>query len=333
MIKDKTTIRALGLLSGGLDSQLAVCVLRDQGIAVETIVFDSPFYEPAVAKTAAAQLDIPLRVIDFTDDIVALVNDPPHGFGGNMNPCIDCHARMLKRAGDIMQVEGFHFLFTGEVLNERPMSQNRQSLRVVAKDSTFNDWVLRPLSAQLLDPTKPEREGWVDRSRLLGLEGRGRKRQLALAEAYGLAEYPSPAGGCRLTEPHYSQRLAELKVHEGLADFRALTLLRYGRHFRLTDGVKLIVGRDADDCAALEALVEATDLVLKPADNPGPTGILSPMATEADMQAASAILLRYGKAVRGTARVCVMRGMDPIRMVSTTPMDAADVEALRIGKA
>jgi tRNA-specific 2-thiouridylase len=331
---EKEAIRALGLLSGGLDSQLAICVLRSQGIEVEVIVFDSPFYNPAAAKKAAKNLDVPLRVIDFTDDIVELVNNPPHGFGGNMNPCIDCHARMLKRAGEIMVAEGFHFLFTGEVLNQRPMSQNRRSLGIVSHDSEFDDLVVRPLCAQLLEPTKPEREGWVDRSRLLSLNGRSRKPQFALAEEYGLKEYPSPAGGCRLTEPHYSERLADLKAHEGLDDSRALTLLRFGRHFRLGDRIKLIVGRHAEDCAHIEELIVAdTDLVLTLADGPGPTGLLPSGASEAEVAAAASILVRYTRVpADATVRVRVAYG-DSEKSIEVSAMAEADAEALRIGTA
>jgi tRNA-specific 2-thiouridylase len=325
------TIRALGLLSGGLDSQLAACVLRAQGIAVECIVFDSPFYNPEAAKRASERLGIPLRVVDFTDDIVELVNNPPHGFGSCMNPCIDCHARMLKRAGEIIREEGFHFLFTGEVLNQRPMSQNRRSLGIVAKDSEFDDLIVRPLCAQLLDPTKPEREGWVDRSRLLSLNGRSRKPQFALAEQYGLKEYPSPAGGCRLTEPHYSERLADLKAHEGLSESRALVLLRYGRHFRLAPTIKLILGRQADDNESIEALVCDQDIVLLWADGPGPTGLLPGNAAEAEIRTAASILLRYTKAPEGAeAAVCVRQGGEE-RSVSVVAMYDADCETLRVG--
>ena len=330
---EKETVRALGLLSGGLDSQLAICVLRAQDIDVEAIVFDSPFYNPAAAKKAAKALDVPLRVIDFTDDIVELVNDPPHGFGGNMNPCIDCHARMLKRAGEIMVAEGFDFIFTGEVLNQRPMSQNRRSLGIVSHDSEFDDLVVRPLCAQLLEQTKPEREGWVDRSRLLSLNGRSRKPQFALAKEYGLQEYPSPAGGCRLTEPHYSERLADLKAHEGLADSRDLTLLRYGRHFRLCDKIKLIVGRHAEDCANIEALIGATDLVLMLADSPGPTGLLPAGATAAEIATAASILVRYTRVPADEiVGVRVTQG-DNDTIVEASAMEEAGADALRIGTA
>jgi tRNA-specific 2-thiouridylase len=157
---------ALGLLSGGLDSQLAVRVLQQQGINVRAVVFDSPFYSIAAAVKAAAALQVPLRIYDFTEDIIDLVEHAPHGFGKCMNPCIDCHARMLRRAGELLEEEGCRFLFTGEVLNERPMSQTRRAMLMVAQDSTYADLILRPLSALAMPAVKPEREGWVDRAKL-----------------------------------------------------------------------------------------------------------------------------------------------------------------------
>jgi tRNA-specific 2-thiouridylase len=326
-MKDK--VRGLGLLSGGLDSQLAICVLRNQGIEVEVIVFDSPFYNPKSAIKAAKNLGIPIRVIDFTDDIVELVNNPPHGFGSCMNPCIDCHARMLKRAGAIMREEGFDFLFTGEVLNQRPMSQNRRSLGIVEKDSTFDDYIVRPLCAQLLEPTKPERDGLVDRSRLLALNGRSRKPQFKLAEKYGLKEYPSPAGGCRLTEPNYSIRLADLKEHEGLGDTRALELLRYGRHFRLNESTKFILGRHAEDNENIEALAEQGDyLLLVWNDGPGPTGLLPSIASKEDIKKAASILARYTKAADADSANVQVQQSGKERIVSVTPMNARDCESI-----
>ena len=192
--------RGLCLLSGGLDSQLSICVLRDQGLHVEAVVFASPFFKIEAAKRASENLKVPLQVVSFTQDILELVNHPPHGFGGGLNPCIDCHALMIRRAGELMVEKGFDFVATGEVLNQRPMSQNRRSLGIVEADSALNGRLLRPLSALLLEPTVPELEGKVDRTRLLGLNGRTRKPQMELAKKFGLVEYPSPAGGCLLTE-------------------------------------------------------------------------------------------------------------------------------------
>jgi tRNA-uridine 2-sulfurtransferase len=320
------TVRAFCLLSGGLDSRLAVCVLRDQGIEVHGLAFESPFFSPEPPREAAAQLEIPLRLVDFTADIVALLKNPPHGFGSCLNPCIDCHARMLRRAGEIMVRDGFDFLATGEVLNERPMSQNKRSLGIVAKDSGYADLILRPLSARLLEPTLPEREGWVDRERLLDLEGRGRRRQITLAAHYGLHQYPNPAGGCRLTEPTFCTRLKDLKDHEGLDDVRAIRLLRCGRHFRLGPGLKLIMGRDEADNQFLESTADPSDWLIRAETIPGPTALLPAAATEEQIGQAAAICVRYSDAPGGeSVAVRVWSGQQERRLqVAAMPREEAD---------
>ncbi len=326
---------ALGLLSGGLDSQLAVRVLQQQGIAVRTVVFDSPFYDVSAAIKAAAALQVPLRIYDFTDDIIALVQNPPHGLGKCMNPCIDCHARMLRRAGELLASEGCRFLFTGEVLNERPMSQTRRAMGIVAEESEYADLVLRPLSARLLPPTKPEIEGWVDRAQLLELNGRRRTEQFALARAYGLHSYPSPAGGCLLTEPNFCVRLKELRQHEGLDDRRLVRLLRVGRHFRLSTGHKCIVGRDEADNARLSAQRTAADVeLILPDDRPGPTGMLvGGAAPEQALREAAAITAFYAKCPPGELSTLVVRQDNrPPVVIRVQPFtaDEADVCSIRL---
>ena len=286
-------VRAFCLLSGGLDSQLAVCVLRDQDIEVHGVTFESPFFEATRGRQAAERLGVPLLVVDFTADILELVRHPPHGFGSHMNPCIDCHARMLRRAGDLMAEHGARFLVTGEVLNERPMSQNRRSLDIVETDSGYSGFVLRPLSALLLPETEPERRGWIRRDGLLGLHGRGRSEQFRLAAHYGLKDFPTPAGGCRLTEPNYARRLRDLRSHEELGDARALRLLRIGRHFRLGPAVKLVVGRQRGENEALEEAAVESDWLLKVEDVPGPSALLSASAGEDQLLLAASICLRY----------------------------------------
>jgi len=323
-------VRALSLLSGGLDSRLAVCVLREQGVDVHGIVFDSPFFDAAKGIAAAERLRIPLQVVDFSRDILELLRKPPHGFGSCMNPCIDCHARMLLRAGQSMRESGFDFLSTGEVLNQRPMSQRRRSMETVARDSGCADLIVRPLSARLLPPTLPERERWIDRSRLLGLQGRSRKPQMALAETYAIGDYPAPAGGCRLTEPGFCKRLADLQAHEGLEGVRALTLLRYGRHFRLAGNVKLIVGRNEQDNMHLEGNAELYDLVLKTEAFPGPTGLVPIVADERCVALGAAICVRYSDAPRDrpvTVRVRSSRGIRKVQAVAASP---PLLDALRI---
>ena len=286
--------RGLCLLSGGLDSQLAVCVLRAQGVSVEGVVFASPFFKIVAAKQAAENLGLTLHVVDFTRDILGLVKQPTHGFGGALNPCIDCHALMIRRAGELMTEKGFDFVATGEVLNQRPMSQNRRSLGIVEKDSTLGGRLVRPLSALLLEPTLPETEGLIDRSRLLGLSGRTRKPQMELAAQYGLKEYPSPAGGCLLTEKGFCRKLDDLRQHEGLDSERLVRLLLCGRHFRLPGGAKCVAGRDSRDNAALKQARAEEDVLLHTVNVPGPTALIQGGASAADIALAAGICAAYG---------------------------------------
>jgi len=286
--------RGLCLLSGGLDSQLAVCVLRAQGLHVEAVVFESPFFKIEAARRAAEKLKVVLHIVPFTEDILSLVKHPPHGFGGALNPCIDCHARMIRRAGELMDEKGFDFVATGEVLNQRPMSQNRRSLGIVEQDAALDGRLLRPLSALVLEPTRVEQEGLVDRSRLLGLNGRSRKPQMELAAKFGLREYPSPAGGCLLTEQGFCRKLADLRDHEGLDDERLVGLLLGGRHFRLPGGAKCVAGRDARDNAGLKRAWCEGDVLLYTVDVPGPTLLLPRGAGEPDLALAAGICAGYG---------------------------------------
>lgn len=331
MIMDNTErIKALLLLSGGLDSQLAACVLKDQDIELHGVVFDSPFFNIAPAKAAAEQLDIHLHIVNFTSEIMGLINHAKHGHGSCLNPCIDCHSLMINRTGELLQELGFHFIATGEVLNQRPMSQNRRSLKIVAKESGLNDLLLRPLSAGLLPKTKPEVMKWVDRSRLLSLSGRGRKPQFQLAEKYGLKNYPSPAGGCLLTEPNYCKRLKDLKDHEGFDGVHSINMLRVGRHFRLRKDLKIIVGRNEHDNAVIEGNAELYDLILKPEGIPGPTGLIPFTASEDDLLTGAAICARYSDTDGKDTVTIKIRSSRDVRHLEVIPADHRKTEQLRI---
>ena len=287
--------KGFSLMSGGLDSQLAVRVLQRAGAEVEGVCFVTPFFSPKAAEQAAAALGIPLNVVDFTDDEIALIENPPHGFGGAMNPCIDCHATMIRRAGEMMLARGFDFVATGEVMGQRPMSQNKQSLGIVAKSSGLEGRLVRPLSALLLEPTLPETEGKLDRTQLLDLQGRGRERQIQLAAEFGIVNYPSPAGGCKLTEEGYGRKLKDLLEHEGLRTRRLVELLAVGRHFRLPDGTGLIVGRDRNDNAVLKA-ESARGTLIASEGLPGPTALLiGGPKSDADLARARQIVAAYTK--------------------------------------
>lgn len=289
----KKSIRALCLLSGGLDSLLAICVLKQQGISVTGLTFTSPFFGSKNAEIGAQQVDVPLTIVDITEEHLPLVKHPPHGYGKQMNPCIDCHALMVRRAGDIMRREHFDFIATGEVLGERPMSQNRQSLDIVAKASGCADDLLRPLSAQLLPPTRPEREGLVDRDRLYAIEGRSRKPQMALAQQCGITSYVQPAGGCLLTDPAYAARLRELLEHDPDAEADDMRLLRMGRHFRLPSGAKAIVGRDEKDNGMIEAVVQPGDVLFVTDPLPGPVVLLRRSMGPDDIELSARLCASY----------------------------------------
>ena len=297
--------RGLSLMSGGLDSQLAVRVLERAGAEVEAVTFTSPFFKSREAERAAAALGVKLHILDFTDDIVALIERPPHGFGGAMNPCIDCHARMIARAGELMRSLGFDFVATGEVQGQRPMSQNRQSMQIVAKAAGLGGRLVRPLSARLLEPTLPELSGQLDRERLLDLSGRARDRQIALAAEFGIVEYPSPAGGCWLTEAGFAKRLADLMTHEGLrradgsVNRELLELLATGRRFRLPGGSSVILGRDAGENARLRA---ATGTVIADPSRPGPTALVPVVKAEADLELARGIVGAWSRGATGRER-------------------------------
>ncbi len=288
-------VRGISLLSGGLDSMLAICVLREQGVEMEGIVFKSPFFDIKAAYKASEQLKVKLHVVDFSQDILGLVRKPPHGFGGAMNPCIDCHARMILRAGEFMREHGYDFVSTGEVLNQRPMSQNRRSLETVAKTSGLEGYLVRPLSAQLLDPTVPELDGRIDRERLCAISGRNRQPQMALVKKYGLKEFPSPAGGCLLTEKGFCNKLRDLYDHtEGIPPVRDVELLKFSRQFRLPDGGRIIVGRNRADNMALKALANEGRTILHTVNVPGPTAAVLGEIPEEDLLRAAAIIADYG---------------------------------------
>jgi tRNA U34 2-thiouridine synthase MnmA/TrmU len=279
---------------------LACAVLREQGIEVNGVAFVTPFFGAERARKSAARMALPLWEADITDKFLPLIYAPPHGFGRWHNPCLDCRILMLREAGAMMEKLGFDFLFTGEVLGQRPLSQHKGALALVARESGYSDLIIRPLSAKLLPPTKPELLGWVDRQRLLDLSGRSRKRQMALAERYGITDYPSPAGGCLLTDPGYSARLKELLGHTENATRQDLELLKWGRHFRLPGGQKVIVGRTHKENEAIAALAAGSDLICKVKNFPGPTVLVRGKAGDDALEQVAALAAAYSDAPEGT---------------------------------
>ena len=302
-------VRALGLTSGGLDSILSALVLKEQGIEVAWVNFETPFFSADRARRAALSTGIPLTVENITTAYIEMLRDPHCGYGTNMNPCLDCHALMLKTAGSMMKREGFHFLFTGEVLGQRPMSQTKPSLRYVEKASGFEGHILSPLSAKLLPPTIPEERRLVDRRRLLDISGRSRKPQMKLAEAFGIDDYPAPAGGCLLTDPGFSRRVKDLLEHQEDLAPRDFELLKFGRHFRLQHDDKVIVGRTKEDNPQILGLADSEkDVHLRMLDVPGPIALIRFGARDETIREAAALCASYSKVKSGQpARVSVHR--------------------------
>ncbi|MFH1780805.1 MAG: tRNA 4-thiouridine(8) synthase ThiI [Candidatus Nealsonbacteria bacterium] len=269
----KKTPRALVLLSGGLDSMLAAKALKNQGIKVTGLSFESYFFNAGAASKAAKNLQIPLRVVNFSKEHLIMLKRPKYGYGKAMNPCIDCHILMLKKAKEIMKKEKFDFVATGEVLGERPMSQTSRALKLIEKEAFLSGFLLRPLSAKLLEKTICEEKGFVKRDRLFNISGRGRKQQIELAKTWGIKKYPSPSGGCLLTDPIFGKKLKELLQICPKCGEKDVALLRYGRHFWFKK-MKIVVGRNEEENKKIKMLAGQGDVLVEMKKYPGPQTII-----------------------------------------------------------
>lgn len=297
--------KAVALLSGGLDSMLAVRVVLEQGIPVVGIRFITHFGCDPVSSGSCGKdveplvkmwghLGFTVRMSHLGQDYIEMVKNPKFGRGKNMNPCVDCRIMMLDWASETLEREDAGFLITGEVLNQRPMSQTRDRFRQIDKQLHLERRVLRPLSAKLLEPTLMEEEGLVDRSRLLMISGRGRQPQYRLAKQYGITDIPQPSGGCLLTDPGYSARLRDLWDHDPDAGAHDINLLRVGRHFRPTPSSKIIVGRDERECGMLEIFQKPGDSIVYLKDHQGPMVLVRGGYGPAEIRLAGALAVRYG---------------------------------------
>ncbi|MEW6552928.1 MAG: tRNA 4-thiouridine(8) synthase ThiI [Actinomycetota bacterium] len=291
--------RAIVLFSGGLDSLLALELLRRCGVVVLPMTFVTPFFGSGAAEKAAVRLDLGLEVRDITARHLEVLKHPRYGYGRNMNPCIDCHALMVRVALEHLGELEADFVATGEVLGERPKSQNRQALELVARASGAGDLLLRPLSARLLPETLPEREGWVERACLLDLSGRSRRRQMDLAQEWGIGEYESPAGGCLLTDASFSARLRELMTRVPGFDGADAAAVREGRVF-WAGSTLIVLGRRHEENLRLVEIALPTDLLLREKDVPGPTALVRAYPRGAapnrkELKEAARLLGIYGK--------------------------------------
>ena len=323
-------MKAISVFSGGLDSMLAAELIRAQGIDVLALFFETPFFTSDRAMVSARSMNLPFKVVDITARHLEVVKHPKHGYGGNMNPCIDCHALMFRIAGEMLESEGADFIFSGEVMGQRPMSQNKKALALVAKESGLNGLLLRPLSAKCLPPTVPEKEGWVIRENLKGFQGRSRKPQMSMAADLEMNDYPAPAGGCLLTERGFSRRLKDLLTSNPEVMVNQLESLKLGRHFRLNDYVKLVVGRNKGENQKLRDLAAKGDIILNTVSVPGPAVLMSGNSLADFIPQAVQITLSYSDAREGETQEVRVAGPGTNRIITATVPDKATFKALMI---
>lgn len=316
--------KAIALFSGGLDSLLAIQLMLEQNIEVIALHIDIGFHsiedKTIHLKQLAEGVGAEFLLYDTRSQFVEeILFTPKYGYGKNMNPCIDCHGNMFAIARELMKEKEADFLVSGEVIGQRPMSQHKKALRSVIKLSGTDGLLLRPLSAKLLPETIPEREGWVDRSMLEGISGRGRKRQLELAQKFGLKDYDPPGGGCLLTNPTFSTRLREAATFgEGKFSSKDIEPLKLGRHFRLPDGSKFILARDdGENEKILQKSYEGYELLMAGEEVIGPIGMISIDASQNDRQLAARILLAYSRTSREEQK-SVQVGKSEVKVVPFT---------------
>ncbi len=338
---ERRELKGVALLSGGLDSTLAVKMMLEQGIKIEAIAIKTPFCDYDCGKgcghrvkEVARELDIPLKTVYLDEDYLKMLKRPKYGFGSGMNPCIDCRSMMYSAAKEHMMKTGADFIVTGEVLHQRPMSQNPRALQIIEEESHTKGIILRPLSAKCLPPTKVEKDGWVNRGELCNISGRSRKTQLSLAKEFGLLDVPNAAGGCLLTDPQFSKRIRDLMQHldvDELPSVSDVELLKLGRHFRLSETTKLIIGRNETENYKLCSLISGNDTLLEVKDFPGPIGILrSNYYEHSQTEKASSMILRYSDSPQNKESDVIASQNGETTTMSVLPMDKKEVESLRI---
>ncbi|MCM8795693.1 MAG: 7-cyano-7-deazaguanine synthase [Candidatus Omnitrophica bacterium] len=332
-------MKAVALISGGLDSALAAKLIKDEGIEIIGLNFKTPFCLCDKrgssgclnrAQQIAHNLGIELKVVGITNEFFRIIENPKHGYGSNMNPCIDCRILKFSKAREFMQVVGASFIITGEVLGQRPMSQHRQALKVIDKESQLEGLVLRPLSAKLLPKTIPEEKGWVVRDRLLDFSGRTRKPQIELAKRLKIKDYSCPAGGCLLTDPSFCRRLKDLIYHEGL-NLNHVELLKLGRHFRLTPKTKLVVGRNRDENLRLVELRQENDALFMPLKISGPTALTRGPLNRDLVKLSASIVSRYCDLNdRREVEIVFKNSLNKEEILSVLPIEESHLVTLRI---
>lgn len=332
------SVKAVALYSGGLDSTLAILAVMKQGIEVKAVTFLNHFGCDITDKSscsknpfaAAQQFGFEVKLCHLSDKFINIVRDPKFGHGKNMNPCMDCRILMLNEAKVFKDMINADFIITGEVIGQRPMSQRRDALDIIDRETGLRGLILRPLSAKLLKPTIPEQTGLVNRELLYGFGGRTRKPQMALAAEFGLTDYPLPASGCLLTEPNYSYRLSESLAYDREPSLDDLNLLRVGRHFRLSDTCKVIVGRDEAENNAMLTILGEKGTCLKTEDHASPIAVIRGSIDDDKIRIAASLCARYsdGKHLP-ELKVKIWDG-DHARYLMVPPADQATINQYKI---
>jgi len=325
-------VKALGLLSGGLDSTLAVKLMLEQGVQVETVNFFTPFClcgrKGCDATDIASKFQIRLNRIFLGNEYLKMLRKPKHGYGKNLNPCIDCRILMMKKAKQYARQIGADFIFTGEVLDERPMSQHRRAMKIIESEAGLEGKILRPLSAKCMPETEVERKGWVKREKLLDIKGRSRRRQIQLARSFGLSDYPSPAGGCLLTDREFAAKMRDLFKHKRTVRLNDISLLKLGRHFRLGSN-KIIVGRNEIENRSLLGLKAPSDYYFEVPSYGSPITILQGRKSSEAIRMAASLTARYSDAIGESVQVAY--GTDrPKKTLTVAPLPNEYVDRLRI---
>jgi tRNA U34 2-thiouridine synthase MnmA/TrmU len=305
--------KVVALLSGGLDSQLAVKMMQKQGFEVSAVAIKTPFCDFDCGRGCgfeirerADTLGVDLKTVYLGDEYIEMLKNPKHGFGSGMNPCIDCRSMMFKAAKKHMDEIGADFIISGEVLGQRPMSQHGPALKTIEKESELEGYIVRPLSAALLPITIPEKNGLIKRENLGMIRGRTRRMQLQMAKEFGIENPPNAGGGCLLTDPAFAIRAKDLFNHVSTPTTNDINLLKIGRHFRLDKQTKLVVGRNKDENEMIKSLAMPNDLIFYAKDCVGPITILRGLGTEAHKKLCAAITLRYSDAPKESQGVIII---------------------------
>jgi len=329
--------KAVALLSGGLDSTLAVKLMIEQGVDVKAVAIKTPFCDFDCGhgcgfrvKEVAEKLGVELKTVYLGDEYLEMLKNPKHGYGSGMNPCIDCREMMFKVAKDYMQEIDAKFIVTGEVLEQRPMSQNPRALKIIAHESGLDGKVLRPLSAKHLEPTEAENTGLVRREELLSIKGRTRKTQIELAKQFGITDYPNSAGGCLLTDPQFAKRVEDLFEHVDKPTLNDTELLKVGRHFRINKNSKLIVGRNKDENDVISSLAMPDDVLLEAKDHKGPSALLRGLYDESIIALAGSIVHRYSDAPKDAECTITIRSNNDLRDIFVSSVDNEQLSSYRI---